>query len=834
MDSSFPVFSHAGGSAAAPQLQQQSSGSTSSRPQNIKQKILSSASLSQKSQRSSAASSRGGGGGGNSASNMLNFAAYAFLRDLIYRLTGKRVLLPSLGPLGGALSVFFGLSASFHLFDRKLGMTHDLGLAIKVAPVFCKAVRYFQGAATMTDVWQEAVAKHRDKTAIVFENKRLSFRDVERTVAQMAAWLYAKMKIGKDDCVALYLENRPEFVCWWLAITRIGAVVALLNYNLKTESLLHCLRAGNSKAVVCDCDTEQRLAEALRLEGAWGDEEGGAAARKDEGISVIYWGDKRPRHFSSEQKSAASLQQAKEPPSRTTAVHTVDYEDLQLVSICSGDLTDQFFKTHRRADQKFDSLFGYIYTSGTTGLPKAAKIPHLRMWAFGAMVSALGGITSSDTIYTCLPIFHSAGGGIGVVSMMITGATLVLSRKFSATKFWPEVRAHECTVVQYIGELATYLVNANAEEGGGGAEQGAGAGDSMKGGKAVILAKPKAASRSPPHRVRLAVGNGLRASVWREFQNGFDIPEILEFYGATEGNGAMANVIKKNSPSVGSVGRYGTVARKILGLKVVKFDMNADRPHRDPRNQNFCVECAAGEPGELLFPIKSYMPHTRFAGYTNESDSEKKLLRDVFRQGDLYFRTGDLLKRDALGNYFFVDRLGDTFRWKGENVSTTEVANVLQKIPAVLEANVYGVEVPGSENGRACLAALTLKSEDASAVTGEMLTREVLDVCQKKLPAYAIPLFIRILKEEVADEQRKLEEGGSPLPSTSPASGGGEGSSTSASRHTETLKQQKVEMRQQGCDPEKCAGDLLFWLTDNKYEPLDSATYRDSLPNAKL
>ncbi|CAD7945061.1 unnamed protein product [Amoebophrya sp. A25] len=637
------------------------------------------------------------------------------------------------------LGLLAASGVSFKLADYRLGFMNDLGLAMRAAPMFLQLVRAQAKEWTLTDVWQEAVARHGEKTAVVFENRRLSFLDMERTVVQMARWLQGK-GIQKGDCVAIYLENKPEFICWWLAVTRLGGLVSLLNYNIKGEGLLHCLRACGAMAVVADPDTEERLAEASAIIAT-------AAQGSRRKFQIFFWDSKYPRRL--EWSSNVQEQYCSASP---IELHTVTYDD--LLAIPSRPLPQDL-----RSGIKFQDLFGYIYTSGTTGLPKAAKVPHMRMWAFGGMVSALAGIRDDDTIYTCLPIFHSAGGGIGVMSMMITGATLVLSRRFSASRFWEEVAVNKCTVVQYIGELCRYLLV------------------QTKGGE----------SESWPHCVRLAVGNGLRPEIWNDFQTRFGVSEVLEFYGATEGNGAMANRCHVKSGVKGSVGRYGLIARKIMGLKIVKFDVDFEEPMRDAKTK-LCVEAEFDEPGELLFPVKDCLPHTRFSGYSDDAASAKKILRNVFRDGDVYVRTGDLLKLDRNGYYYFVDRIGDTFRWKGENVSTTEVEQVLAEIPGVAEANVYGVQVPQQPDGRACMAALTLDAkvqespESASSQQLSSLLTTILQTCRKQLPAYAVPIFVRILKTDMS--------------------------------HTATLKVQKVDLRKEGCDPSGCAPDVLFWLED--------------------
>ena len=397
-----------------------------------------------------------------------------------------------------------------------------------------------------------------------------------------------------------------------------------------------------------------------------------------------------------------------------------------------------------------DDLF-YIYTSGTTGLPKAARFSHLRFFTTGDLAAWALGLRRTDVHYCTLPLYHTAGGVMQVGAALCAGASLALRRKFSARAFWSDVREFDVTHFQYIGEICRYLLNQPPDP------------------------------RDREHRLRSIIGNGLRADVWRPFQDRFGIPNIVEFYGATEGNAPIVNLENK----VGSVGRYPLKA--LTNARLIRYDLDADEPLRDARG--LCSECAPGEVGELVgrIPEAANMTQGRFEGYTSQEATERKVLRDVFARGDAWFRSGDLLRQDEEGFFYFVDRIGDTYRWKGENVSTQEVAEALSAYPDLELVNVYGVQVPG-QDGRAGMAALLFAP--GATLDGARFWRHV----DQTLPRYAAPLFVRLLPEMEV---------------------------------TGTFKLRKVNLQEEGFDPARTR-DALFFRDDEAqaYVPLDEALAR--------
>lgn len=342
----------------------------------------------------------------------------------------------------------------------------------------------------------------------------------------------------------------------------------------------------------------------------------------------------------------------------------------------------------------------YIYTSGTTGMPKAARIHHARARTYMRAFAGCTQSTPTDRIFNVLPLYHSTGGLVGVGPALLNGGRLILRRKFSASSFWQDVNTSGATMFVYIGELCRYLVNCPQQEG----ERG--------------------------HKIRLAFGNGLRPDVWPEFQSRFAIPEILEFYGSTEGNVSLFNFDGKQ----GAIGRVPKFLKKQINIRLVAFDVDTEEPVR--LASGLVREASAGEIGEAIGMIGDSIRHD-FSGYADKAASEKKILTDVFQRGDRWFRTGDLMRQDSEGYFYFVDRIGDTFRWKGENVSTAEVEQRLADAPGVNEVIAYGVPVPGAD-GKAGMVTLV--------VEGRFSAKDFAAWADEQLPPYARPVFVRLAK----------------------------------------------------------------------------------------
>jgi fatty-acyl-CoA synthase len=421
----------------------------------------------------------------------------------------------------------------------------------------------------------------------------------------------------------------------------------------------------------------------------------------------------------------------------TGTTETLTVEDLERFAV-SAPATNP---ASASAVQAKDTAF-YIFTSGTTGFPKASVMTHRRWLAALAAFGGLGlRLKGSDTLYCCLPLYHNNALTVALASVINSGSTLALGKSFSASRFWDEVIASKATAFIYIGEICRYLLNQ----------------------------PPKPTDRA--HRVRLIAGNGLRPEIWDEFTKRFGIARVCEFYASSEGNTAFINVF--NMPR--------TTGISPTPLAYVEYDPDTGAPLRDENGRVRRVP--AGEPGLLISPVNRLQP---FDGYTDQASTEKKLVRNAFREGDCWFNSGDVMSPQGMGHAAFVDRLGDTFRWKGENVATTQVEAALASDESVEECTVFGVEIPRT-GGRAGMAAVKLR--EGAEFDGKSLAGAVYD----ELPAYALPLFVRVVKS--------LE-------------------------HTTTFKSRKVELREQAYGPD--VKDPLYVLAgrDEGYVP-----YYDEYPD---
>ncbi|XP_027716888.1 bile acyl-CoA synthetase [Vombatus ursinus] len=351
-----------------------------------------------------------------------------------------------------------------------------------------------------------------------------------------------------------------------------------------------------------------------------------------------------------------------------------------------------------RAGVTSKSMALFIYTSGTTGLPKPVILNHNRVLMMASSLRACG-VRQSDVFYTALPLYHTSALLVGIMGCIERGCTCILAPKFSVSRFWDDCRKYQVTVIQYVGEVLRYLCSSPERP------------------------------CDQEHKVRLAIGNGLREEVWKQFLKRFGPIRVCEIYGSTEGNMGFINYTGR----VGAIGKSSPLLWLLSPFELIQFDTETEKPVRDKKGR--CIPVGPGEAGLLVSLVTSFSP---FLGYLGSPEhTERKLLRDVLRPGDIYFNSGDLLSRDSEGFLYFQDRIGDTFRWKGENVSTREVEGMLSLVDFLEEVNVYGVPVPGCE-GKVGMAAVRLRP--GKAFDGQKLHSFI----ENGLPVYAAPHFIRI------------------------------------------------------------------------------------------
>ncbi|MGH0163539.1 UNVERIFIED_CONTAM: hypothetical protein FKN15_047178 [Acipenser sinensis] len=552
------------------------------------------------------------------------------------------------------------------------------------------------------------VQKQPHKPFIVFENKTYSYLDADKQSNKVASALQKHAGLKEGDTVAMFLGNEPDFIWIWLGLAKLGCAAALLNYNIRSKSLLHCFSCCGAHALIAAPELKGAVEDVL-------------VSLQEQNVSVF---------ILSEESTTPGIE------SLNDKIHQA---------------SDQPLPQSLRSNVTIKSAALYIYTSGTTGLPKAAVITQERVWASSVfqemcglnsedvlylnlplyhsagflmgLTGAIGkglpkaavitqervwassvfqemcGVNSEDVLYLNLPLYHSAGFLMGLTGAIGKGITVVLRRKFSASQFWDDCRKHNVTVIQYIGEVLRYLCNV-----------------------------PKKDS-DRDHKVRLAFGNGARADIWKEFLKRFGDIRISECYGATEGNLGFVNYVGK----VGAIGREIFLHKKLFPYALIQYDTEREEPVRDSRG--LCVPVLKGETGLFVTKITKVAP---FIGYArNPQQTDKKKLRDVFEKGDLYFNSGDLLMVDHDNFVYFQDRIGDTFRWKGENVATTEVSDTLLMVDCIEEANVYGVAVP-DHDGRIGMAAVKLG--EAKQLECDKIYNHVVTY----LPSYARPRFLRI------------------------------------------------------------------------------------------
>ncbi|KAF2485794.1 hypothetical protein BDY17DRAFT_333062 [Neohortaea acidophila] len=369
--------------------------------------------------------------------------------------------------------------------------------------------------------------------------------------------------------------------------------------------------------------------------------------------------------------------------------------------------------------------FVLIYTSGTTGLPKGVMQMVGRTLNTARNIAEYLKLTPDDKFYTCLPLYHGAGQGLCTTPVIYVGASMRLGRRFSHKTFWPEVHASKANRLQYVGELCRYLVNA----------------------------PPHPLERR--HHLAEAWGNGMRPDVWERFRQRFNIPVIHELYAATDGMGATFNY-NRGEFTRNAIALRGLIWHARNGGTEVRAKIDPDTEDIVRGKDGWVLKAGINEAGEVLHKIDPSVKTTAFRGYfKNPAASEKRWMQGVFEPGDLWFRSGDVMRLDADGRVFFVDRAGDTFRWKSENVSTNEVADVVGSFAQIAETNVYGVAVPHADGRCGCAMLVLQPSTSPESLDLRGLARHVLE----RLPRYAVPIFLRVTPQIAVTGTYKMQKG---------------------------------------------------------------------------
>lgn len=598
---------------------------------------------------------------------------------------------------------------------------------------------------------------------IIFQGQKWTYQQAYEVILKYGTWLRGR-GVEPGEIVAMDFVNSEVFIWIWFGLWSIGAKPAFINYNLTGKSLIHTIETSTARLVLVDEGSKANFADYVMEEHGF--VPASATTRNEKEANFDFEIDQHEVTRAVKSQAMAQVQQQGITATAQKRQLEIVFFDKQLQnSILMLQPTRQ--PDSCRANQKRNSMAMLIYTSGTTGLPKPAVVSWGKCNGGAKFVSDWLNI-KNDVVYTSMPLYHSSASLLGVCAVLLASSTICLSSNFSHKTFWPEIVASKATILHYVGETCRYLLSAPPS------------------------------SLDKAHHIRAAFGNGLRSDVWEPFKERFGIRTVYEFYAATEAPGGLWNRSDNTFSSV-AIGRNGTLGTLLFApnLCVVRTDPEADgaQPLRS-KDTGLCQVCDWNEPGELLYKLDPANVELKFQGYFgNDKETSSKIVRNVKKRGDAYFRSGDLMRWDKEGRWWFVDRIGDTFRWKSENVSTAEVADAIGRHAEVDEAAVYGVEVPGHD-GRAGCAAIVLKASALSTcanaekiitVKGEVLKSLAAHVI-RELPTFARPIWIRVT--------RQLQTTG-------------------------TNKLQKHGLQTDGIDPQAIeqAGDALYWLNEGMYVP---------------
>ena len=555
-----------------------------------------------------------------------------------------------------------------YLIDRKEYRKRNKEFYKKHGQVVEDAMKLnFENKLSWGMIVERNAENYSNNIAIIFEDTKLTYKEFNEWVNRYAHY-FISLGLKKGDIIEVMITNRPELLIILSASGKIGAISSLINTDLRERSLEHCLKVTPGKIIIID-----------------------------EECFEVFNKVKSNLNLSDDQRLYFLPDKGTIPGSEGFIHICQEVSDLHVHN-------PSIINTIKTLD-----TIAYLFTSGTTGFPKAAMVDHsgfiIAYYLYGIM---LGELTPEDIMYTSLPLFHGTGLFHGCVAPFGCGATIVIARKFSVSRFWEEIRKYNVTAFPYVGEVCRYLMNQPPN--------------------------PEDSKNS----VRVVIGNGLRPEIWMDFKKRFNIPKIGELYGAVDGNGIFANFLNFDC----------TIGACPTSYAIIKYDIDEDKPVTG--EDGFMQKVDVGESGLCLFKSAGAM---KARGYTDKKATEAKLFQNVFKEGDVWFNSGDLLRDLGRDHAQFVDRLGDTFRWKGHNVSTTEVEEVLNVFDQVLFSTVYGVQIPNTD-GRAGMAAIvpTINLEDFNL-------KGLAASFNKNLPHYAIPIFLRFKSNLSTTATFKLKKG---------------------------------------------------------------------------
>ncbi|XP_055383921.1 long-chain fatty acid transport protein 1-like [Condylostylus longicornis] len=531
--------------------------------------------------------------------------------------------------------------------------------------------KYLKNNLTISDIFEINCKKNPNKIAVIQSDNT----DINKKLtfnelnifSNKIANIFYNNNYKNGDVIALLLENSPEFIGIWLGLSKIGCIIPLINTNLRNKSLLHSIKIAKSKCIIYGENFKQYIND----------------IKND-----LYMENIKLYQYDNNNNDINNM------------ILNIKFNTINIDN--NDNDNDNNDNDNNIVKLNHNNKLLYIYTSGTTGLPKAAVISHARYIFICAGIHYTLNMKIDDIFYTPLPLYHTAGGIMSIGQSLIFGSTVVIRKKFSATNYFSDCIKYNCTVSQYIGEMCRYLLSTNIND-----------------------------NIDKKHNIRLMFGNGLRPQIWKNFVERFNIKQIGEFYGATEGNANISNTDGK----IGAIGFISRIIPTIYPITIIKCNQDTGEPIRN--SNGLCQICKPNEPGVFIGKIIPGNPSREFLGYVDQKASEKKIVYNVFKYGDSAFISGDILIADEFGYLYFKDRTGDTFRWKGENCSTSEIEAQLSNITDYRDIIVYGVEIKNME-GKAGMAAIYDPQENLNLLE---FSNNIKDI----LPVYARPQFIRLL-----------------------------------------------------------------------------------------